>query len=187
MAIIDIIFWIFVAVAIVGNVNKKKKGEASAKPNTPRVQNDLRMNQFESTRQNTLSSDNTRYSQADLNYKKQQQAKENHMQRQAQTQVKPAASEKTKPIDTSQNKSTTQLLQEKAMLDEAEHKKEKMQQMAENERIHGRLHYAQRLFLGDPVPKGKRLVYCSYCNAENLIPSHDYTTKYNCYFCREIL
>lgn len=86
-----------------------------------------------------------------------------------------------------QEKSTTQLLHEKAMKDQMEHRKEKRKQEMENERIHGRLHYAQRLWVGDPVPKGKRLVYCAYCNAENLVPAHDYSTKYNCYFCREIL
>lgn len=105
----------------------------------------------------------------------------------SRTSSNPAAVKNTKPINTKQEKSTTQLLQEKAMLDEAEHNREKRLQEIENERIHGKLNYAQRLWIGDPIPKGKRLVYCAYCNAENLVPAHDYSTKYNCYFCREIL
>lgn len=43
---------------------------------------------------------------------------------------------------------------------------------------------ATRLYEGDRVPQGYRMVKCGYCAAENLIP---YTSRgdYMCYFCHE--
>ena len=45
----------------------------------------------------------------------------------------------------------------------------------------------KRYLPGDMIPKGRRLVCCGYCNAENLIPERDNPKRYNCYFCRETL
>lgn len=92
-----------------------------------------------------------------------------------------------KTADSRQEKSTTEMLGEKAKLDEMEHREEKRRQLAEERRIHGQLHYAERYLPGDMVPKGRRLVCCGYCNAENLIPERDNPKRYNCYFCRETL
>lgn len=92
-----------------------------------------------------------------------------------------------KPASVQQEWSTTEMLGEKAKLDEMEHREEKRRQLAEERRIHGQLHYAERYLPGDMIPKGRRLVNCSYCNAENLIPERDNPKRYNCYFCRETL
>lgn len=86
-----------------------------------------------------------------------------------------------------QAKSTTEMLEEKARQDAMEHQEEKRRQLAEERRIHGQLRYAERYLPGDMIPKGRRLVCCGYCNAENLIPEHDNPKRYNCYFCRETL
>lgn len=61
------------------------------------------------------------------------------------------------------------------------------QQQPRQKKYYGNYNYAQRYVPGDPVTKGKRMVYCPYCNAENLIPSHNAAKDYNCYFCREKL
>lgn len=45
---------------------------------------------------------------------------------------------------------------------------------------------ALRLYEGDPVPKGYRMVNCSYCGAENLVP-YSSRQPYMCYFCHEDL
>lgn len=84
-------------------------------------------------------------------------------------------------------KSTTEILNEKAMEDQRQHQIEKRQHEMEERRIHGMLRYAGRHYPGDEIPRGMREVVCEYCNAENLVPSADFTTKYNCYFCREVL
>ena len=86
-----------------------------------------------------------------------------------------------------QAKSTTEMLEEKARQDAMEHQEEKRRQLAEERRIHGQLRYAERYLPGDMIPKGRRLVCCGYCNAENLIPERDNPKRYNCYFCRETL
>lgn len=86
-----------------------------------------------------------------------------------------------------QAKSTTEMLEEKARQDAMEHQEEKRRQLAEERRIHGQLRYAERYLPGDMIPKGRRLVCCGYCNAENLIPERDDPKRYNCYFCRETL
>lgn len=41
---------------------------------------------------------------------------------------------------------------------------------------------ARQLYMGDVVPQGMRVVECSYCAADNLVP---YTARneYKCYFC----
>lgn len=86
-----------------------------------------------------------------------------------------------------QAKSTTEMLEEKARQDAMEHQEEKRRQLAEERRIHGQLRYAERYLPGDMIPKGRRLVCCGYCNAENLVPERDDPKRYNCYFCRETL
>ena len=86
-----------------------------------------------------------------------------------------------------QAKSTTEMLEEKARQDAMEHQEEKRRQLPEERRIHGQLRYAERYLPGDMIPKGRRLVCCGYCNAENLIPERDDPKRYNCYFCRETL
>ena len=86
-----------------------------------------------------------------------------------------------------QAKSTTEMLEDKARQDAMEHQEEKRRQLAEERRIHGQLRYAERYLPGDMIPKGRRLVCCGYCNAENLIPERDDPKRYNCYFCRETL
>ena len=45
---------------------------------------------------------------------------------------------------------------------------------------------AKRLYEGDHVPQGYRMVKCGYCAAENLI-AHSARSKYMCYFCHEDL
>ena len=45
---------------------------------------------------------------------------------------------------------------------------------------------ALRLYEGDHVPQGYRMVRCSYCAAENLI-AHSSRGAYMCYFCHEDL
>ena len=45
---------------------------------------------------------------------------------------------------------------------------------------------ALRLYEGDHVPQGYRMVRCSYCAAENLI-AYSSRGKYMCYFCHEDL
>lgn len=92
-----------------------------------------------------------------------------------------------KTADSRQGKSTTEMLEEKARQDAMEHQEEKRRQLAEERRIHGQLRYAERYLLGDMIPKGRRLICCGYCNAENLIPERDNPKRYNCYFCRETL
>ena len=49
-------------------------------------------------------------------------------------------------------------------------------------KMSGNRRVARQLYIGDPIPKGMKLVKCSYCAAENLVP---YTARneYKCYFC----
>ena len=44
-----------------------------------------------------------------------------------------------------------------------------------------------RYYEWDSIPKGNRVVKCSYCGAENLISERYKPNRYTCYFCREIL
>lgn len=41
---------------------------------------------------------------------------------------------------------------------------------------------ARQLYIGDPIPQGMRMVKCSYCAAENLVP-FTARNEYKCYFC----
>ena len=86
-----------------------------------------------------------------------------------------------------QEKSTTDMLREKALQDDREEMRYKQEQRMKNKNYYGNHNYAQRYLIGDPIPKDKRMVYCPYCNAENLVPAYGRTSGYNCYFCREEL
>lgn len=102
--------------------------------------------------------------------------------------AKSTAKAKTETVKTTEKKkSTTEILNEKAKEDQIQHHIEKVNHEREERRIHGNLRYAKRHYPGDAIPNGYREVICDYCNAENLVPAHDYSTKYNCYFCREII
>lgn len=83
--------------------------------------------------------------------------------------------------------STMEMLEAKALADDREEMREKQRQRMENKKHYGSHNYAEKYVIGDPVPKGKRMIYCSYCNAENLIPAYSISKDYNCYFCREEL
>ena len=83
--------------------------------------------------------------------------------------------------------STTEMLEAKAMADDREEMREKQRQRMENKKHYGHLNYAEKYIIGDAVPKGKKMVFCPYCNAENLIPMYSSAREYNCYFCREDL
>lgn len=170
MSFIQVLVCFFVVMSILGKLNKKSKGKSPSVTTITRNDRPVNAQLRENTLQRSQEADSGRYSQADAAYQRKRQEREKAMQ-----------------SKNAGNQSTTQLLQEKARKDEIEHRLEKKQQMAEKERIYGRLNYGQRIYLGDPVPNGKRLVYCPYCNAENLVPAHDYSKKYHCYFCREEL
>lgn len=83
--------------------------------------------------------------------------------------------------------STTEMLEAKALADDREEMLEKQRQRMENKKHYGHLNYAEKYVIGDAVPKGKKMVFCPYCNAENLIPMYSSAREYNCYFCREDL
>nr|MBQ8253118.1 hypothetical protein [Lachnospiraceae bacterium] len=111
--------------------------------------------------------------------------------RQQQTKASKPAPAKAAPTVNSQivaqEKSTTEMLREKALQDDREEMRDKHEQRMKNKKYYGDHNYAQKYLIGDPVPKDKRMVYCPYCNAENLIPSYSRANSYNCYFCREEL
>lgn len=83
--------------------------------------------------------------------------------------------------------STTEMLEAKALADDREKMLEKQRQRMANKKHYGHLNYAEKYVIGDAVPKGKKMVFCPYCNAENLIPMYSSARDYNCYFCREEL
>ena len=84
------------------------------------------------------------------------------------------------------NMATTDDLRQKAVLDEADHLQDKRQEEMRSRWETGGLPSAQRLYEGDSVPQGMRVIKCSYCGAENLVPQGS-RQKYTCYFCREEL
>ena len=83
--------------------------------------------------------------------------------------------------------STTEMLAQKAKMDQIEHQKEKMEQKRHEQQYYRNYNYAKRYLLGDPVAPTEKLIYCPNCAAENLIKIHENPKKYNCYFCREKL
>lgn len=88
---------------------------------------------------------------------------------------------------TTEEISTTEYLRQKALEDEKEHAEEAMREARRLNRETGGRPAAQRHYDGDNIPRGMRLVKCSYCGAENLIAGHHNQKDYTCYFCREIL
>lgn len=83
--------------------------------------------------------------------------------------------------------STIEMLEAKAKEDDREEMLEKQRQKIENKKHYGHLNYAEKYILGDSVPKGRKMVFCTYCGAENLIPTYSAAKEYNCHFCRENL
>lgn len=104
-------------------------------------------------------------------------------QNKPQTAKSPAKPLHNKP----EEMSTMEMLEAKAREDDREERLEKQRQKIENKKHYGHLNYAERYIIGDAVPKGKKMVFCPNCNAENLIPTHSAAREYNCYFCRENL
>lgn len=41
---------------------------------------------------------------------------------------------------------------------------------------------ARQLYIGDPVPRGNKVIVCSYCAADNIVPAGA-RNEYKCYFC----
>lgn len=158
------------------------------------AQNSLSGQNNTSTHSSQSSSSTAKMSVADMEAQKARiaanlksrsgQSSQQNRSQQTQYQTK---TEPEEPVVEERKKSTTEILNEKAMEDQRQHQIEKRQHEMEERRIHGMLRYAGRHYPGDDIPRGMREVICEYCNAENLVPSSDYTTKYNCYFCREIL
>jgi hypothetical protein len=79
--------------------------------------------------------------------------------------------------------STMAYLDEKAKQDQKEHAMEKLQERKRTSEKYGNRPVGGRYLLGDPVPKGMKIVYCEYCGAENLV-NIDYRNDRDCYFCR---
>ncbi len=82
--------------------------------------------------------------------------------------------------------STLAYLEEKARQDAREHAREKREETMRLNKNYGGLRAAERRYDGDSIPRGKRCIKCSYCGAENLVPTN-MREKYSCYFCREAL
>ncbi|MBO4338181.1 MAG: hypothetical protein J5842_08925 [Lachnospiraceae bacterium] len=80
--------------------------------------------------------------------------------------------------------STTEMLAQKAALDQKEHRLEEYEQRQHEKKYYSNYHYAKRYMLGDPVSPTEKILYCPNCAAENLIKIHENPRKYNCYFCR---
>ncbi len=91
--------------------------------------------------------------------------------------AKPIQSEKD-----SVDRSTIDYLHQKAMEDQREHTKEKMEERKRLSEKYGGRAVAMRYLPGDRIPHGMRVVNCSYCNAENLVET--IRTDRACYFCR---
>ncbi len=184
MSLFSIIIWVIIVFSIVNNIKKKNSGvKPSAKPNEPRRNSDVYQVQGRQ-----VNPSGQPQPPRPMQPQNRQQSSGYNSQQAAGGNPSPVRSRQTEPGQMQQKeKSTTELLREKAMQDEMEHRREKQQQERENELHHGKIRYAQRLIEGDPVPGGMRKVVCAYCNADNLISMHDYSSKYNCYFCREPL
>lgn len=132
---------------------------------------------------------NERFGQSDAQAKQsekngQSKPANNHM---AKNAAKATANESVKPKEEVKHAgSTTAYLHEKARLDSIEHAKEKEEEAKRVLRNAGGLKAAERLIMGDSVPKEKRVVICGYCAAENLVPNNA-QERFSCYFCREAL
>lgn len=161
---LGVIIWIVIIIVII-NVKRKNKEQGQ--------QNPSRVHTYTTTEQTPV-----------------QQAPPARQMPPAQ-QALPAAPAKTTPakpvtVQREEGQSVTEYLHEKAMQDEAEHRKEKMREAMKERKYHGFINTAQRLYPGDPIPPNMRVSICPYCAAENLIPARD-ESKYHCYFCRHEL
>ena len=83
--------------------------------------------------------------------------------------------------------STTAYLERKAKEDARDHAQEKREEQARLHQETGGRMVGVRYYEWDSIPKGNRVVKCSYCGAENLISERYKPNRYTCYFCREIL
>lgn len=54
--------------------------------------------------------------------------------------------------------------------------------MHKQPKMSGNRKTARQLYIGDPVPRGTKVIVCSYCAAENIVPSSA-RNEYKCYFC----
>lgn len=54
--------------------------------------------------------------------------------------------------------------------------------MHKQPKMSGNRKMAKQLYMGDPVPRGNKVVLCSYCAAENIVPAGA-RNEYKCYFC----
>ncbi len=54
--------------------------------------------------------------------------------------------------------------------------------MHKQPKMSGNRKTARQLYMGDPVPRGTKVIVCSYCAAENIVPSGA-RNEYKCYFC----
>lgn len=54
--------------------------------------------------------------------------------------------------------------------------------MHKQPKMSGNRKTARQLYIGDPVPRGTKVVICSYCAAENIVPVGA-RNEYKCYFC----
>jgi len=181
----ELIIFIIIVSAILKSSKKKK---TSSTPNVPRKREASETAyafQSQQRQQTSLQQANGR--------QRPQQA--NGRQRQQPTPIpgrtvqNPSMQNKTVPNRPAEKEemSTTQMLEAKALADDREEMREKQRQRMENKRHYGHLNYAEKYILGDAVPKGKKMVLCPYCNAENLIPTYSAAKDYNCFFCRENL
>ena len=87
----------------------------------------------------------------------------------------------------SSSTSTTAYLERKAKEDARDHAQEKREEQARLHQETGGRMVGVRYYEWDSIPKGNRVVKCSYCGAENLISERYKPNRYTCYFCREIL
>lgn len=97
-------------------------------------------------------------------------------------QAKPTSAKPVQMATDGADRSTTGYLEQKAMEDQREHAKEKMEERKRLSEKYGGRAVAMRYLPGDRVPQGMRVVNCSYCNAENLVET--IRTERACYFCR---
>lgn len=54
--------------------------------------------------------------------------------------------------------------------------------MHKQPKMSGNRKAAKQLYIGDVVPRGNRVITCSYCAADNIVPAGA-RNEYKCYFC----
>ena len=54
--------------------------------------------------------------------------------------------------------------------------------MHKQPKMSGNRKTAKQLYIGDVVPRGTKVIVCSYCAAENIVPAGA-RNEYKCYFC----